>query len=218
MRFKDFLNESNRKLKQLRRLSLTESDYTVQPKIKRELIQIIRDYCKENGWNSDLNFINTSLITDMSFLFCGETKYGYGLGRFNGDISKWDVSHVKTMTGMFYGAEKFNQPLNNWDVSNVRDMSYMFRDSKSFNQPLNKWDVSNVENMVNMFSAAKNFNQPLNNWDISNVNYMGYMFDDAKNFNQSLDDWDVSNVRNKEGMFKNSKLEKIGNLPNWYNE
>ena len=105
-----------------------------------------------------------------------------------------------------------------YDRSNVIEMPGMFRDAKSFNQPLNKWDVSNVENMVNMFSAAKNFNQPLNNWDISNVNYMGYMFDDAKNFNQSLDDWDVSNVRNKEGMFKNSKLEKIGNLPNWYNE
>jgi hypothetical protein len=35
MRFIDFLNESNRKSKQLRRLSITESEYTVQPKTKK---------------------------------------------------------------------------------------------------------------------------------------------------------------------------------------
>ena len=41
---------------------------------------------------------------------------------FNQDISKWNVSNVKVMAGMFFNAYKFNQPIDNWDVSNVIDM------------------------------------------------------------------------------------------------
>ena len=204
MRFIDFLNESNRKTKQLRRLTITESEYTVQPKTKDELIQIIKDYCEENGWNSDLNFIDTSLITDMSWVF-SNTEHGHGLDRFNGDISKWDVSNVEYMDAMFWDAKNFNQPLNNWDVSKVENMELMFYKAKNFNQPLNNWDVSNVKNMAGMFSGAEKFNQPLNNWDVSKVENMKSMFVNAFNFNQSIDKWDVSNVKNMEGMFHNAE-------------
>ena len=165
MRFIDFLNESNRKPKQLRRLSLTEIKYTVRTKTTKELARIIKDHCEENGWDSDLNFIDTSLITDMGCLFCGDPDIGYGLGKFNGDISQWNVSNVKNMDQMFEDAEKFNQPLNNWDVSNVRDMSYMFFREKSFNQPLDKWDVSNVKYMKGMFKGSKlEINDNLPDW------------------------------------------------------
>jgi surface protein len=193
-----------------------KSKTTVQPKSKKELVQIIEDYCEENGWDSDLNFIDTSLITDMSYLFCDNSEYGYGLGRFNGNISKWDVSSVKNMISMFECAEKFNQPLNNWDVSNVEDMDYMFSGAFNFNQSLNNWDVSNVEYMEGMFLDAKNFNQPIGNWDVSNVEEMMCMFEGATSFNQPLNNWDVSSVKNMERMFEGSKLEKIDNLPDWY--
>jgi len=167
-----------------------KSKTTVQPRTKYELVRIIKDYCEKNGWNSDLNFIDTSLITDMRFLFSG-SRFGYGLGKFNGDISKWDVSNVKDMSCMFSSAESFNQPLNKWDVSNVKNMESMFNGAEKFNQPLNNWDVSNVKNMDDMFRYANNFNQPLNNWDVSNVRYMRYIFD-------------------------GSKLEKMKNFPDWY--
>ena len=39
--------------------------------------------------------------------------------KFNGDISKWDVSNVNNMENMFYGSV-FNQDISNWDVSNVK--------------------------------------------------------------------------------------------------
>ena len=41
------------------------------------------------------------------------------LDKFNGDISKWDVSNVTDMSFMFCGCRSFNQPLANWDVSKV---------------------------------------------------------------------------------------------------
>ena len=42
---------------------------TVQPKTEDELKDIIEDTIKEQGFNCDLNFIDTSKITDMSDLF-----------------------------------------------------------------------------------------------------------------------------------------------------
>ena len=49
-------------------------------------------------------------------------------GLFNQDISKWDVSNVTGMSGMFFGCNlriaQFDA--SSWDVSKVTDMSQMF--------------------------------------------------------------------------------------------
>ena len=103
MKFTYFLNEAGKT--------------TVQPKNKVELKKIIEETIKEQGNNCDLNFIDTSKITDMSYLFYNT--------KFNGDISKWNVSSVEDMTGMFYES-KFNSDISKWNVSNVKDMSDMF--------------------------------------------------------------------------------------------
>ena len=66
---------------------------TVQPENKYELKDIIEDTIKEQGFNCDLNFIDTSKITDMSALFSDS--------EFNGDISKWDISNVEDMKYVF---------------------------------------------------------------------------------------------------------------------
>ena len=106
MNFKYFLNEATKT--------------TVQPKTKDELKKIIEDTIKEQGYNCDLNFIDTSLIKDMARLFSGS--------KFNGDISRWDVSNVKYMFSMFYDSE-FNGDISQWNVSNVENMDGMFKHS-----------------------------------------------------------------------------------------
>ena len=170
MKFKEFLlNESEK----------------VQPKNKNELKKIIEETIKEQGPRCDLNFIDTSLITDMSELFKDSI--------FNGDISKWNVSKVRNMSGMFYDAKSFNQPIGDWDVSNVKDMSDMFYGAESFNKPIGDWDVSNVRDMYGMFFWAESFNQPIENWN-------------------------VSKVKNMRAMFKNSGLSRRYKEPNWYKE
>ena len=55
----------------------------------------------------------------MSYMF-------WGAASFNGDVSKWDVSRVATMWGVFNGATSFNIDISQWDVSSAIDMSYMF--------------------------------------------------------------------------------------------
>ena len=69
----------------------------MKPRTKQELIKIINQTIKEQGYNCDLNFIDTSNIRSMSYLF--------DCSQFNGDISKWDVSSVRDMSFMFYGSQ-----------------------------------------------------------------------------------------------------------------
>ena len=117
----------------------------VTVKTKSALKNLIIKTIGEHGPDCDLNFIDTSKITDMSGLF-SEIK-------FNGDISKWNVSRVKNMMSMFEDSD-FNGDISDWDVSNVEDMSYMFANSK-FNGDLSKWDVSKVTIMREMFNSSK---------------------------------------------------------------
>ena len=65
------------------------SSYSCQPSTKDELKEIIKDRIYKHGYECDLNDIDTSLIEDMSWLFCES--------EFNGDISKWNVNNAKDM-------------------------------------------------------------------------------------------------------------------------
>ncbi len=133
----------------------------------------IKKAIRAHGNNVNLNYIDTSDITDMSELF-------YGKDKFNGDISKWNTSKVTNMKYMFFNAFKFNQPLNNWNVSKVTNMSQMFYYARAFNQPLNNWNVSNVINMFAMFDNAISFNKNINGWQRRSGRNIIRMFQDAK--------------------------------------
>ena len=170
---------------------------------KEDLKDYITKYCEEHGWESDLNHIDVSKITDMSHLFSDVNSY------FKGDISEWDVSNVTNMAFMFAGSH-FDDDLSGWNTSKVENMSHMFMDSK-FNGDINNWDVSNVKDMSYMFKLS-NFNQPLDKWNTSKVEDMSYMFNGAQ-FNQPIGNWDVTNVKNMSKMFLDSLFKQdISNL------
>lgn len=160
-----------------------------KPITKTDLEEMIK-----NG--EDVTEIDTSAITDMSYLFEKNLS-------FSQDISGWDVSNVENMYGMFMESG-FNQDISGWDVSNVTNMNAMFM-SSPFNQDISDWDVSNVRNMYAMFFGALKFNQDISGWDVSRVEDMSGMF--AGNpyylsaFNQDISGWDVSNVTDMSGMF-----------------
>ena len=139
----------------------------VQPKNKTQLKQLINYAFKHNIY--DLNFIDTSKITNMSNLFMN--------CEYDIDVSNWDVSNVTTTFCMFVGCKKFNSDLSNWDVSNVKNMNNMFYCCKNFDCDLSNWNVSNVTDMYSMFTACENFKgKGLENWDVSKVKDMNYMF------------------------------------------
>ena len=186
-----------------------DSEYKYHPQTKEELIENIKEllYKKEN----DLNCIDTSAITDMSFLFLN-----INVIIDNIDVSNWNVSNVTNMEGLFNNCKKFNCDLNKWDVSNVKDMSYMFYNCGNFDCDLSNWDVSNVTNMYTMFEGCSKFKgKGLENWDVSKVENISYMFFDCINFDCDLSNWNVNNVKNMEHMFYNCNLK---NTPKWYKE
>ena len=100
MRFTEYLNYTNSS----RRIT-ESSSRKVQPKTKKELIQIIKDTIEKEGYDCDLNSIDTSKITDMTELF-----YVDVLNKFNGDISKWDVPNVKEMDNVFHHSQLEKKP------------------------------------------------------------------------------------------------------------
>ena len=113
----------------------------VQPKNKEQLKSLIDYAFKHNIY--DLNFIDTSKITEMSNLFMN--------CEYDIDVSSWDVSNVTNMSAMFYYCKIFDCDLSNWDVSNVINMYSVFYCCENFNCDLSNWDVSNVNNMKDMF-------------------------------------------------------------------
>ncbi len=192
-----------------------------------------------------LGEIDTSEVTDMSFLFRKKRDFSgigswdtskvttfermfYRADNFNEDISKWDTSKAISFKEMFYGASNFNQPLNSWNTSRVTDMSGMFDGALEFNEDISGWDTSRVTNMSSMFRGAENFNQPLDRWDTSSVTNMCCMFLEAGNFNQPLNSWDISKVTDMSGMFMNTtnfnqnlsawgkKLDKVKNMSSMF--
>ena len=153
---------------------LTQDDYNIliqytgiyKVKDKDDLKDLIAYFMNLFGNDVNLNWIDVSDITDMSYLF-EESE-------FNGDISKWNVSNVTNMAGMFWNT-KFNGDISNWDVSKVENMNHMFSMS-IFNGDISRWNVSHVKDVRRMFSAAVEFNQDISNWDLRSVTAARNMF------------------------------------------
>ena len=90
------------------------NESTNAPTNVRELAKIIKDECSKNSWECNLNHIDVSKMTRLDNLF----TMIYGLSEFNGDISKWDVSKVTNMSGMFAGSKFTGE---NGDIDSYMD-------------------------------------------------------------------------------------------------
>ena len=120
------------------------SKYSCRPTSKKELVILINNRISKEGNSCNLNDIDTSLITDMSWLFsCTD---------FIGDISEWDVSNVEKMSYMF-NRSIFNNDISKWDVSKVKDMTRMFKYS-SFDQDISNWTLRQDCDTDHMFNKC----------------------------------------------------------------
>ena len=123
-------------------------------KDKDHLRDLIMDRVDKEGRYCDLNDLDVSQVTDMSYLF--------SRSEFNGDISNWDVSNVKDMSFMFEFA-KFRGDISGWNTSNVKNMDHMFFGSR-FNGDISSWDVSNVKNLDSMFFGSRVKGEKMHDW------------------------------------------------------
>lgn len=193
----------------LEKLKISSNATKVKPSTKKELQDIIVSEVEKNGYNCDLNFIDTSALTDFAGLFQFYDGPFYhniynALKNFNGDISGWDVSNVTDMTACFYESSYTGEygGLDIWDVSRVENMSGMFIRSKFSDEynDISAWDVSNVTNMAGMFREMS-FNGDISQWDVSNVKDMGCMFYENKTFMQNLSKWQLDPACESANMF-----------------
>ncbi|WP_334092975.1 BspA family leucine-rich repeat surface protein, partial [Helicobacter typhlonius] len=111
-------------------------NYTYQPKDKEELLKLVRDK------SIKLNEIDTSAITDMSFLFANPKLFRCKEILQEQELSE-SAKKIQLICQYPYEERDFSG-IQSWNVSNVEDMQRMFLDNKSFNESLNDWNVSQV--------------------------------------------------------------------------
>lgn len=182
----------------------------------------------------NLSGLDTSHITDMSYMFFNDPK----LKTIKG-LEGFDTSNVTNMSNMF--ASYTNQTTNDynpkslsstghlesldlskWNTSKVTDMSYMFSGQTNLTSlgNLSKWSTSKVTNMTHMFYDLEKIDDSelnLAGWDTSHVTDMSYMF--YKLFLQKdlsfVNNWKTGKVTDMSYMFANdNNLEKL-DLSKW---
>ena len=192
----------------------SEDHYKYFPKTKDDLIYNIKNLINQDIY--DFNCIDTSAITDMSYVFPDITR-DIGETLKNIDVSGWDVSNVKNMENIFCDFTYFDCDLSYWNVSNVINMEKMFEGCENFKgKGLEKWDTSNVENAESMFGYCTQFNADLTDWKVGNIENMSFMFYNCLNFEgKGLENWNTKNTTNMECMFTNCKNFEGKGLENW---
>ena len=122
--------------------------------------------------------INTTVLTDLSFIFSNFTNSLTKL-----DFTGLDTSHVETVESMFAGTQfdLDGSTKISFDTSNVRNMHNMFYYAKSSDGLLDLSDlnVSNVTDMSNLIYYTWLVTVDLTGWDTRNVTDMTKMFCDS---------------------------------------
>lgn len=206
-----------------------EPERTVVAKDLDHLRRLVLREIGRNGPKCDLNHIDVSRLTDLSYLFSEATSFDLDgvedpkkrekikrdcaiRASFDGDISLWDVSNVTDMSGLFMGS-KFNGDIAAWDVSNVKSLVETFMYS-SFNGDISKWDVSNVEYMEWTFDGSLGFGDDISEWNVSKVKSFASAFNDAHEFDCDLGNWDVSGAVLMGLAFFGSR-RSVGDIGKW---
>ena len=152
----------------------------------------------------DSNSLDTSNVTDMSYLFCCCENL-----ESLPDISSWNTSNVKDMSNMisYCGKLKSLSNISNWDTSNVINMSHMFANDwelESF-PDISKWNTSKVQDMEHMFTRCGKIKEmpDISKWNVGNVINMSYMFSYFRNGDiiPDIPEWKVRNDINVRGLF-----------------
>lgn len=94
--------------------------------------------------------LNTSEVTDMSFMFAGCTSLT------NLDVSQWDTHNVTKMWMTFSQCSKLKTlDVSRWDTRNVTNMGMMFFDCASLTAlDISGWDMKNVSDAWRMFDTC----------------------------------------------------------------
>jgi surface protein len=151
---------------------------------------------------TDLHNLDTSNVTDMSYMFAGAAM-------FNSTLN-WDVSKVTSMAYMFIYASSFaGANIENWNVSLVEDMTNMFNSSGLANTLLGNWEragstLATVSSMAGMFANASNmytgsFQANLTGWNVTSVTNRNLFLSPSNTFSEDTSTSDQNSPFYTEG-------------------
>ena len=147
----------------------------------------------------DLSSFNTSSVTDMSKMFSNCTKLT------SLDLSSFNTSSVTDMSVMFFWCSSLTSlDLSSFDTTSVKDMGSMFcYCSKLTSLDLSSFETPSVKNMSQMFYGCSSLTSlVLSRFDTSSVTNMYYMFSGCSNLTSLvLSSFDTPSVTDMSYMF-----------------
>lgn len=167
-------------------------------------------YAMEGAASMDLSLLDTSSVTDMSYMFAA----CYALTELTLPNS-FDVSKVTDMGSMFQNCPNLTSlDLSGWNTGKVTDMDLMFRNCSNLTTlDLSGWNAGKVTDMEGMFQGCSSLAELTlpETFDTSNVTNMSYMFNGCMLTELTLpESFDTSRVTDMYRMFFGcSSLERI---------
>ena len=137
------------------------------------------------------------------------------------DISKWDISNVRNLSGMFTGCNSLPD-ISKWNTQNVIDMNGMFYECRNLKSmpDISNWNINNVKMLRGIFYECSLLETlpDISNWNTKNVTDISLLFYNCHSL-ISLPDiskWDISNVTDMMGTFELcSNLKSLPDISKW---
>ena len=148
--------------------------------------------------------LDTSKVTDMSYMFCMVNKNGSETALTTLDVSKFNTAKVINMSYMFQGCSALTPLDLNFNTENVTNMSYMFQGCSALTSLDLNFNTSKVKNMDSMFDECKSLTSlNLSKFNTANVTNMSCMFRGCSALPKlNLSNFNTNNVTTMLSMFQ----------------
>ena len=139
------------------------------------------------------------------------------------DISKWNMSNVENINGLFYGCSSLKSlpDISHWNTNNIENMEGLFYECINLIQipDISNWNISNVKNISYLFYGCSSLKSlpDISNWNLINVTNLNCLFYQCSSL-LSLPDiskWIIPNLTEMIGTFYEcSSLNSFPNISN----
>ncbi|TLD80812.1 BspA family leucine-rich repeat surface protein [Helicobacter sp. MIT 05-5293] len=187
----------------------SESRAIHHPKDRLELVNLLGDESIKLGQ------IDTSAITDMSYLFARipQEKCNELFEQFLKSVDAFVILRIEEIAA----ADKTYKPtdsntesikaalIQQWQDNNQKCTHTAY--SRQDFDGIESWNVSNVKDMSYLFAGVKEFDENLGLWNVGKVENMKGAFMKTT-FNRNIESWDTSNVQDMSLMFADSHFNQ----------
>ena len=196
--------------------NLINSTQSMEKSTENVVLSSNNNYAKKEN---SLALLNTSKVTDMSWMFSGCNSL-----KSLPDISKWNTSNVINISWMFDRCNSLESlpDISKWNTFNIIKLNLIFNQCNSLISlpSISKWNISKVTDMSAMFGGCNSLTSlpDISKWNTSNVNNMSAMFSRCYSLRYlpDISKWNISSVTNISYIF--SHLSSPFEGPQYHDE